>query len=315
MPTIRRIILLSLIAVLGTSSLHALDEEQNITDFLWQKTIRLSPPRRPKIALVLGGGGARAMAHIGVLKVFEEEKIPIDMVVGTSVGALVGALYAAGVPVEKIESIGESVKWNDISNIKNTSIISLLVSEHLLSTQALEDFLNAAIEHKRFDQLKVPFVCVAADILTGERVILREGDVGLAARASATIPGLFDPVEYRHRYLIDGGLVDNLPTDIAKLSDADVIIAVSVTSDFSKHRLNNVFMMLVQSIYIQGKLLENEKLQLADLVIRPDVGDVSVVDLNRSRECIDEGVLAARRMVPQIKKYLINKISDEEIFK
>ncbi|MCX5778902.1 MAG: patatin-like phospholipase family protein [Elusimicrobia bacterium] len=315
MPTTRRLFLLFIILLLSSSSLRALDEEQNIADFLWQKTIRLSPPHRPKVALVLGGGGARALAHIGVLKVLIEEKIPVDMVVGTSVGALVGALYSAGVPIEKIETIGETIKWDKITNLKTTSIISLLISEHLLSTQALEDFMNAAIEHKRFDQLNIPFVCVAADIMTGERIILREGDVGLAARASATIPGIFDPVEYRHRFLIDGGLVDNLPTDIAKLSDADVTIAVSVTSDFSKNRISNVFMMLIQSLYIQGKLLENEKLQLADIVIRPNVQDITVVDLNRSRECIDAGVLAARRMVPQIKKYLIDRISDEDTFK
>ncbi|MGA2091190.1 MAG: patatin-like phospholipase family protein [Endomicrobiales bacterium] len=314
MPLIRCILLVLITFSLSSSSLHALDEEQNITDFLWQKTIRLTPPHRPKVALVLCGGGARALAHIGVLKVFDEEKIPVDMIVGTSVGALIGALYAAGVPVSKIESMGTTIKWNNITNLKGTSLISLLLSEHLLSTQALEDFMNGAIEHKRFDQLKIPFTCVATDIMTGERIIMREGDVALAARASATIPGLFDPVEYRHRFLIDGGLVDNLPTDIAKLSDADVIIAVSVDSDFSKNRLSNVFMMLIQSLYIQGKLLESEKLQLADLVIRPDVQDVTVVDLNRSPECIDAGVLAARQMVPQIKKYLIDRISDEDIF-
>lgn len=311
---VSRILLACSLLCWGAVSLHALDEERAITDFLWQKTTRLSPPHRPTVALVLGGGGARGLAHIGVLKVFEEEKIPVDMVIGTSVGAIVGAIYAAGVPLSTLESIGETIQWNTISNVGNTSVLSLLLTENLLSTKPMEDFLAATIGNKRFDQLEKSFVCVATDIMTGERVILREGDVGVAARASATIPGLFAPVEYRHRYLVDGGLVDNVPTDIAKSSGADVVIAVSVASDISKNRLDTVMMMLIQAIYIQGREPESAKLMLADLVIRPDVGNVTAVDLDRSRECIDQGVLAARRMVPQIKKFLIDRIPDEAIF-
>lgn len=292
-----------------------LDENKFITDYLWKRTIRLAPPQRPKIALVLGGGGARGMAHIGVLKVLEEEKIPIDMVVGTSVGALIGAVYCAGEPMDKIEKMGETVNWNDLTNLSDASIIRLFVSEHLLSTDKIEKYLNDRIGKKNFEDLKVPFACVATDLVTGEKIIFREGEVALAARASSTIPGVFDPVQFRHRYLVDGGLFDNIPTDVAKLMGADIIIAVSVAADFSKNNISNVFMILTQSIYIQGRQLEEERIKLADIAIKPDVGDVSAVDLGRSRECIDAGISAARMMVPEIKRKLIERVSDYYLFK
>lgn len=309
--------LILIISLVSTFCLPAisLDEEKAITGYLWQREIRLAPPERPRVALVLGGGGARGLAHIGVLKVLSEEKVPVDMVVGTSVGALIGALYAAGEPIETLEKLGENVRWNDLTNVSDSSIVKLLISERLLSTEKIEKYLNNRIGNRRFDELKVPFACVATDLVTGERVILREGEVAPAARASSTIPGIFDPVEYRHRYLVDGGLVDNIPSDVARLLGADIIIVSAISADFSKNNVSNVFMVLNQSIYIQGKGFDEERLKLADIVIRPNVGDVSAVDLGRSRECIDDGVLAARRVMPQIKRLLIGRTTDTYLFK
>ncbi len=288
-----------------------LDENKLIMDYFWKKFVDLHPPQRPKIALVLGGGGARGLAHIGVLKVLQEENIPIDMVVGTSVGALIGAVYCAGEPMGKIEKMGETIEWNKLTNLSNASIIRLFISEHLLSTDKIEKYLDDNIGKKNFDELKTPFACVATDLVTGERIIFREGGVAKAARASSTIPGLFDPVEFRHRYLVDGGLYDNIPTDVAKLMGADIIIAVNVSADLSKNDISNVFMILMQSIYIQGKQLEEEKAKLADITINPDVGDVSAIDLGRSRECIDAGISSARAGAPLIKLKLIERVSDQ----
>lgn len=292
-----------------------LDENKFITDYLWQRMRQLAPPHRPKVALVLGGGGARGLAHIGVLKVFEEEKVPVDMVVATSVGALIGALYCSGEPVEKIEKMGEIVRWNEITDLGDASIVKLMISEHLLSTEKMEKYLNERIGRKRFDELKIPFACVATDLQTGERVIFREGEVALAARASSTIPGVFDPVEYRHRYLVDGGLFDNIPTDVAQLLGADIIIAVTISSDFTKNNTSNVFMILTQSIYIQGKHFDEERLKQADIIVRPKVSDVTAIDLGRSRECIDAGVVAARAVMPALKQKLIEATSDQYLFK
>jgi NTE family protein len=307
-------LILILILQLPTAALP-FDENKFITDYLWKKVISLAPPQRPKVALVLGGGGARGLAHIGVLKVLEEEKVPIDMVVGTSVGAMIGAVYCAGEPMDKLEKMGETVNWNNLTNLSDASIVKLFISEHLLSTEKIEKYLDDKIGKKSFDELKIPFACVATDLVTGEKVIFREGEVAKAARASSTIPGIFDPVEFRHRYLVDGGLYDNIPTDVAKLMGADIIIAISVSADFSKNNISNVFMILTQSIYIQGRQLEAERIKLSDITIRPEVGDVSAVDLGRSRECIDSGISAAREAVSEIKLKLIERVSDYYLFK
>ncbi len=293
----------------------ALDEDKVLTDFFWQRIVSLSPPARPKIALVLGGGGARGLAHIGVLKVFEEENVPVDMVVGTSVGALIGALYCAGVPIDKIEKMGENIRWNDLTEVTDSTLARLLMSEHLLSTENFENYLRENIGGRKFEELKIPFSCVATDLITGERIIFREGEVAPAARASATVPGLFDPVEYRHRYLVDGGLCDNIPVDVAKLQGADIIITVAVSADFSKNKISSVFMILTQSIYIQGKLLDAERLKMSDIVIRPKVNDISAVDLGRSPECIEAGIQAARQSMPALKKLLVRRTDDKCLFR
>lgn len=310
-----KLILVLFLSFVFTDNIFSIDDEEFITNHFWRKMIKLSPPKRPRIALVLSGGGARGLAHIGVLKILHEENLPIDIIVGTSMGALIGSLYAAGVPIEKIENIGKVVGWDDLTNISDPSIIRLLLTSKLLSTKKIESYLEKNIGRVRFDELKIPFACVATDLITGEKIIFREGDVALAARASSTVPGLFDPVEFRHRYLIDGGLSDNIPTDVAELMGADYIIAVVSSSDFSKNDVKNVFMVLTQSIYIQGKLLDQHNIEIADYVIKPDVSDISVVDLRRSKECIEAGMIAAKNAVWNLKQQLLEKSSDESLFK
>lgn len=293
----------------------ALDNEKVLTDFLWNRVVSLKPPHRPKVALVLGGGGARGLAHIGVLKVLEEEKIPVDIVVGTSVGALIGALYASGMEVSKFEKMSESIGWSDLINASGPAFVNLLVSNQLLSSERMEKYLKKNIGDVRFDELKIQFACVATDLITGERIIFKEGEVVPSARASATMPGVFAPVEYRHRYLVDGGLTDNLPVDVAKLLGADLVIAVVVSGNFNKNKMLNVFMVLNQSINIQGKLLDVQSLENSDFVIRPDVGDVSTIDLGRSNECVDAGILGARKSMAALKLLLIQRTSDYYLFK
>lgn len=306
--------LLAFVLAANRACLFALDEEKIVAGYFWQKTADLKASDRPKIALVLGGGGARGLAHIGVLKVLEEEKVPVDIVVGTSVGALIGALYCSGISMGKIERIGEDVRWNNITNLKSITLLRLLLSEQLLSTKKMEEYLSKNIGNKSFDELSKTFACVATDINTGEMIVMKEGDVAFAARASATIPGVFAPAEFRHRYLVDGGISSNIPTDIAKLLGADIIIAVPVSADISKSNVSNVMMTLTQAIYIQGRLLDKERLKDADIVIRPKVGEISIVDLGRSKECIDAGVLAARKAIPEIKRFILGKINERKLF-
>lgn len=314
MKLIRIASLSFLLTIVFVPHILSFDGDSFLTDYFWSRYTQVSSTQRPTIALVLSGGGARGYAHIGVLKVLEQEKIPIDMVVGTSVGALIGALYAAGVPVEKIEHIGEKTGWDDLADISEVGMLRLLMADRLLSTEKMQKYLEENLGNKRFYELEKTFACTATDLITGERIVFREGFVAHAARASATVPGLFEPIEYRHRYLIDGGLSGNIPTDVAQLLGADIIIAVEVSADFSKNDITNVFMTLTQSLYIQGSRLDRHNLALADFLIEPKVGNISAVDLAKSKQVIQSGIIAARLQVQAIKNALLKKASENVLF-
>lgn len=282
-------------------------EEKILLDYLWHEVINIPAERRPKIGLVLSGGGARGFSHIGVLRVFEEHKIPIDIIVGTSVGAIIGSLYVNGVPLEKIEYMSVDMGWDKLTDVSSRSIIDLLISEKLLSTDRMESYLNSYLADKNFHELKKKFACVATDLVSGEKIIFTEGNVARAVRASATLPGVFEPVNFRHRLLVDGGLVDNIPVDVAKNLGADIVIVLTARSDFSRNNVSNVFGVLIQSIYIQGTLLESESLKKADVVIMPDVKDVRAIDFSKAQECINAGILEANKKIDGLKRYIIDR--------
>jgi NTE family protein len=285
-------------------------EEKFLVDVLWQKIMSAKEKEFPSVALVLGGGGARGFAHIGVLQVFQEEQIPIKLVVGTSIGSIVGALYCAGLSFEHLAHDIKDFDIKDISSFSYPSILGMLLSERLLSNEKLEDFINERIGAITFEQLQIPLVCVATDLITGERILLREGSVAFAARASATIPGIFQPVEYMQRYLIDGGLADNIPVSVAKNFKSDVIIAVPVSADITKNSVSNVFLTLMQVIYIQGQVLDQYNLKMADIIIRPEVGDLNAVNFKEAHKTIDKGFIAARQAVKDVKMAIINKVAE-----
>src|SRR5882672_8918960 len=240
-------------------------EDEFLLNVLWDTYRNLPKKHESKIGVALGGGGARGLAHIGVLKVLEEEDIPVHAMAGTSVGALIGALYAAGVSTTEMEEMSQEIGWSSLTNYSRFSLFRMIVAEQQLSSKNMELYLEKHINGRRFDELKIPFVCAATDLQTGERVVFREGPVALAARASATIPGLFEPVVFRHRYLVDGGLVSNIPTDLVQHMGADVILAVDVTADFSRFQPRNIFATLNQAIYIQSESMSKEELARADV--------------------------------------------------
>jgi NTE family protein len=312
----RKILLMGLLLVGGTFPVSSADispvasEDEFLLDVLWDGYRNLPERKEPQLGLALGGGGARGLAHIGVLKVLEEEGVPINMIAGTSVGALIGALYAAGVSTSEMEEMSQEIGWSSLTNYSRFSMMRLVLTEQPLSSKNMEVYLDKHLQGKRFDELNIPFACVATDLQTGERVVFREGQVALAARASATIPGLFEPVVFRHRYLVDGGLVSNIPTDLVKLMGADVIIAIDVTSDLSRFQPKNIISTLNQAISIQSESKSHEELTRADFAVRPQLGDITAMDLARSPECIDAGSLATRRAIPGIKRMLVDKNLD-----
>lgn len=278
-----------------------------LLDVLWDRYRNSKSEPELKIGLALGGGGARGLAHIGVLKAFEEENVPVHAMAGTSVGALIGSLYAAGITTGQMEHMTQEIGWSSLTNYSRLTLFRLIMTEEKLSTKNMEVYLRKHIGDTRFDQLRIPFSCIATDIQTGEKVVFRDGQVALAARASATIPGMFEPVVFRHRYLVDGGLSSNIPTDLVAHLGADVIVAVDVTADYSRFQPKSILAVLNQAIYIQSERLAQEELALANVVIRPQMGEITAMDLSRSDECIDAGILAGRRAVPDLKRYLIDK--------
>ena len=242
-----------------------------------------------------------------MLKALREANVPIDMVVGTSMGAIIGSLYCSGVELEEIEKIATYIKWDDISNLSSVSLLKMLVSEKLLSTQKMEKYINKMIGDKHFFQLNIPFACVATDIKTGEKIIFKEGEVASAARASATIPGIFEPVQYRQRFLVDGGIVENIPVSVAKLFNPDIIITVAVSADITKNSFDNIFVSLFQAIYIQGQQTDKVNLKMSDIIIAPKVNDISAIELNRAVECIDAGFIAGKKSIERIKEFIVEK--------
>jgi NTE family protein len=285
-------------------------ERRFATELLWRGFRALPKSQRPRVVLVLGGGGARGLSHIGVLRVLEEEKIPIDEIVGVSVGALIGSLYAAGLPVDKIDDMAHDIGWDKLTGQTKVSMLRLLLSDELVPTNRMETYLDRHMGKKTFADLRIPFECVATDIQTGERVILSSGPVATAARASATIPGVFKPVELNGRLLVDGGLVDNLPTNIAAIRDDwDVVIAVLPQVNVRAIATNTVFKAMLRSIEIQRDVIVAQNREHADVLIEPQVSGIGFADLNKSAECIDAGVRAARQQALAIKQILLRRVT------
>ena len=179
---------------------------------------------KKKVGLALGGGAARGLAHIGVIKALEEYDIPIRMIAGTSMGALVGAAYATGLSGTELEEIACNVDFRTIAKL----FLPTLPITGLVDGKRIEDFLKALVGDVNIRNLKIPFTAVAADIESAEEILIRDGSLIGAIRASISIPGIFTPVKYQNRYLVDGGLLNPVPVDVVRNMGADFVIAVSV---------------------------------------------------------------------------------------
>ncbi|MBA4418742.1 MAG: patatin [Syntrophus sp. (in: bacteria)] len=255
----------------------------------------------PKIALVLGGGSAKGFAHVGVIRVLEQEKIPIAMIVGTSVGSLIGSIYAANPDSFQLEWAAFRIDRNDILDL------SLVTSKlGLVQGAKLETFVEQTVKVKRVEETKIPFYPVATDINTGETIILGKGSLAKAVRASSAIPGIFVPVMFGNRMLVDGGVTNNIPCDIARNNGADIVIAVNILKDAKDYNISSLIDIIGQSANIM--MYENSKVKLryADVVIEPDTKGVSMFDFTQKKVLMEEGIKAARKAMPKIKE-LISK--------
>jgi NTE family protein len=287
----------------------------------------------PRVGLVLSGGGARGTAHIGVLKVLEELRIPIDVIVGTSMGAIVGGMYAAGSSPDEIEQLVTSIQWNeafmdrpaleDLSFRRKQDSAGQMIKFDagirngrlslplgLVQGQNLNFILKSQLLHAAliddFDRLMVPFRAVAADIETGKAVIMGKGDLAAAIRASMSIPGVFAPVEMDGRLLVDGGIANNLPVDVARNMGVDVLIAVNVgTLRRSRENLTSAMMITTQvmTILIQKNTDEQAAtLREGDFLLQPELGSVGSGDFGKASEAIRAGEEVARRAADRLRK-------------
>jgi NTE family protein len=211
-----------------------------------------------KIGLALSGGTARGLAHIGVLEILEKNNIKIDYVGGTSMGAVIGALYASGMPMKDLKKIALTTKWENLVDFT-------LPDRGILSGYKIEKFLRVLLKDKKFKDLTIPLSVVAADVQKGEKVIFRKGDVASSLRASISIPSIFVPYEYDGRILVDGGVVDPVPVDVVRSMGADVVIAVDLSTNIrdvvvnSKTKRNKKFWKKIKKKMIEQEIEEINK--------------------------------------------------------
>jgi NTE family protein len=250
-----------------------------------------------KLGVALGGGFARGISHIGVLKVLEEHDIAIDFVAGTSVGALIGAAYASGTPLEEMARHGSETTFRDFGRWT-------LSRMGMASNDRLEDFLHRFTTAKRFDQLKIPLCIVATDILTGRSVHFTSGEIGPALRASCAYPGLFLPVEYRNHILVDGFLTEAVPAPAAREMGADIVISVHLEPGLLDTRPRNTIEVISRSFSIIQTSATQPWVAATDVLIEPDVHHVLWDEFVKTPQLIAAGEAAALRALPKIKSLL-----------
>ena len=253
---------------------------------------------KPKIALVLGGGAARGFAHVGVIRALEQEKIPIDLIVGTSVGSLIGAIYAYDMSSMELEWTAFLLEKDSLFDY---GMFTAFTGMGVAKGDKLEEFVKSKVPVENIENLKIPFAAVATDLNRGTRVILDKGSVAKAVRASSAIPGVFPPVNHQGRMLVDGGVIDNIPVSVAREKGADIVIAVDIGENLLNFNITNLLDVMQQSIAIMGAENAKYKKREADVLIAPKIGDVGMLDFTQKKRCMMAGIEATQRSMPDIK--------------
>lgn len=294
---------------------------------------------RPKIGLVLGGGGARGYAHVGVLRKLEEMRIPIDYITGTSMGSIVGGFLATGMKSDELGQVVREADWGDMFNDNteredipfrrkdddNLGLFgpklgigkdSSLLPRGVVSGQKVifmfESVASQRVQTKDFDELPIPFRAIATDIVTGDMVVLADGELSMAMRASMAVPGIFDPIHHGTALLVDGGLVRNLPVDVARDMGADIVIAVDVGTKLGgAEDITNALAIVYQMsglLTVQNTDVQIKSLREGDVLITPDIGDkISSADFKKLDEAIPLGYSATEAVQEQLQKYSLSE--------
>jgi NTE family protein len=258
----------------------------------------------PKLAVVLGAGSARGFAHIGVIKALDAAGIRPDLIVGCSAGALVGAFWAAGVNGEKMESLAQQVRDEDVIDAVAGSTAS---RPGLVTGQALQNFVNEGLRNRPIEALPTPYLAVATKFPSGDLQVFRQGDLGFAVRASCSIPGVFMPPSQQGQSFLDGGLVSPMPVQTARAAGADLVVAVDLGGPdpgAATGSANMGLYKLLRSFEIMGDSLRKQEAALADIVIRPDVARIGSTDFSARRTLVEAGFMAGQRLAPVILEKL-----------
>ena len=257
------------------------------------------PPalRPPRIGLALGGGAARGFAHIGVIQVLEENGIKPDLVVGTSAGSLVAALYASGKTGPEMAVLAQSMDEGAITDWA-------FPTRGLIRGEALARYVREQTGNRPIEQMKLPLGIVATDLDSGVGILFRRGDTGSAVRASSAVPAVFQPVKIGTREYVDGGLVSPVPVRYAKQMGAEFVIAVDISSPPDGAVTSDVMKMLLQTFAIMGRSINQFELREAELVLRPTLVGVSSADFTARLRAIQAGREAALRQLPELKSRL-----------
>ena len=280
--------------------------------------------KRLRVGLALGGGGARGYAHIGVIRELRRAGIPIDLVAGTSMGAIVGSVLAAGLDVDKLEQVIRRLDINKLLSFPQNALGRLVgraTSDYLglhrsvdwrhswpEETQRFEEFIRLLTKGCSFETLKLPFAAVAADLDTGEQVVLRSGRLAPAVAASTALPGIRYPVYHQGRFLIDGGVVNTLPIDVAFELGAEVVIAVDVSTPLARGAVTNLDVLFQAEAIVAHELnqlqLELMRRRHGDrlLVLEPRVTELKMLQLNEMDQPIQAGQAEARRQMPSVRR-------------
>jgi len=259
---------------------------------------------KPKIGLALGGGGARGLAHIGVIKVLEREKIPIDYIAGTSAGALIGGIYAATKNIKKIEEISQKLNYRDF--IRTFSDITL--KSGLVKGRNAIKFIEKYTGKITFEQMKIPFRAVTTDLVTGKTYMLYKGNVAKAIRTSCSIPGLFKPLKYGNKILIDGGVTEQVPVKSVKMMGAEKTIAVNLNrkhfppkfKDKSNGKISPIA-NLMSAINIMIYNVAKQNVKTADIILAPEIPDIPLTKFVNGAEYIKIGEKECEKHIDKIK--------------
>lgn len=293
----RIILVLTLVCALFVTACGGLPQSGNTPIFDTQ------PQRTPvKVGLALGGGAARGFAHVGVIQVLEENGIKPDLVVGTSAGALVGAIYASGKDGKALQKVAEEM---DEATITDWTLPFL--SRGVLRGDAYERYVGNQVGHKLIEQAVIPLGIVATDLRTGQGVLFRRGDMAIAVRASSAVPGIFQPVKIGAAEYVDGGLVSPVPVRYTRQMGATLVIGVDISSSPEGEASDSSMQVLLKTFTIMGKSINDFELKNADILVRPALVGVKSSDFTAKKRAIEAGRAAMLAELPKLKALLEQK--------